>query len=509
MIERLQTGSLRLRTVLAVVALLAVLLIALSVTVEAVLGARLRAQIEERLADRAAAAAALVGTIADDDLASRLSAQGVAVMITSPDGEAVVAGPSPDELRAGPAATDRLQEPPGPADPEAPTGTAIPAPEVGAATVSVASTTVTGDDEVITLSSTLSDGTRLVLTADASSVESTLTSLRAIMLAVGAAFLLAAAGALVFVVGRTLRPLERMTSVARDIGRGDRGRRLHPSRPQTELGRAATAFDEMLDDLERAEHTAVASELRMRAFVSDAAHELRTPVAGIQAAADGLIRAEGTDIERDRLAVHVVRESLRAGRLIQDLLLMARLDEGLSLRLHAVDVDAAARVAVERQSMRGSGVIIDLRSDAAAPPVSADSDRLDQILGNLLDNAARFAATRIDVTVSVDPRDVLVLVEDDGPGIPEAERDRIFDRLVRLDSARNRSGGGSGLGLPIARGLARAMGGELECLPGSVGARFRMVLPRVDNIALADADHSIHPSSIPTDPQHEPRGRGR
>ncbi|QHF25752.1 HAMP domain-containing protein [Rathayibacter sp. VKM Ac-2804] len=474
----LRTGSLRLRTVLAVLALLAVLLLALSATVQVVLGERLRDQIEERLADRASAAAALVGTIADDELASRLSAQGVAVRIQSPDGEEVVAGPTPEQLRQGPGAADQLGEPP---SPPGSTSAAVPTPRDATVTVTVASSSVSGDDGLITLQSVLSDGTVLTLSSEAGSVGSTLASLNGILLGASAVFLLLAAGALVLVVRATLRPLERMTTVARSIAHGDRGRRLRPSRPGTELGRTATAFDEMLDDLEQAEQSALAAERRMRAFVSDAAHELRTPVAGIQAAADALVRADGTEEERERLSVHVVRESLRAGRLIQDMLLMARLDEGLALDARPLDAGAVAAAAIERQLLRdsgpGSGPEIVLQRDPAAPPVHADADRLGQIVGNLLENAARFARSRIDVTLAHADGRVTVTVDDDGPGVPEADRDRVFDRLVRLDDARNRADGGSGLGLPIARGLARALGGDLVCLPGAAGARFRVILP--------------------------------
>lgn len=469
----LRTGSLRLRTVVAVLALLAVLLLALSVTVQVILGDRLRSQIEERLADRAAAAAALVGTVDDDDLASRLSAQGVSVLITSPEGEAVVAGPSPEELRRGPGSGLPAGPGPAPAAPPTTTGSTADAP---ASAVTVTSSSVTADDDLVTLDSTLSDGTELVLTADASSVGTTLASLNAILLGASAAFLLLAAGALVVVVRATLRPLERMTTVARSIARGDRGQRLRPSRPSTELGRTATAFDEMLDDLETAESAALAAEQRMRAFVSDAAHELRTPVAGIRAAADALVRADGSSEERERLAVLVVQESLRAGRLIQDMLLMARLDEGLAVRSEPVDVSSIAGAVLERQRLRRPGIVLALRSDAAVPPADGDPDRLEQIVANLVENAGRFARSRVDVVVAVIPSGVSLTVDDDGPGVAESERERVFDRLVRLDDARNRADGGAGLGLPIARGLARAQGGELVCLPREGGARFRVTL---------------------------------
>lgn len=503
----LRTGSLRTRTVVAVTALLAVLLLALALTVQALVGDRLRAQVVERLGDRAAAAAALVGTVDDDDLADRLSAQGVSVVVTSPDGGAVTAGPSPDDLRAGPGA-DPLGELPGPAGGPRDSGSATggttgsggttpPDPTStertsGDATVSVTSSSVVDDGDLIRYEAVLSDGTELALTAGTSSIDDTLATLRGVLLGASAAFLLLAAGALVLVVRRTLRPLERMTAVARSISGGDRGRRLRPTRPTTELGRTAAAFDEMLDDLERAEGAALAAEARLRSFVSDAAHELRTPVAGIQAAADTLVRAQLDDDERERLTVHVVRESLRAGRLIGDMLLMARLDEGLALDPRPLDVAEVARGAAERQRVRGGDVAVEVVTDGPVPPVSGDLDRLGQVVGNLLDNAVRHARSSVRVSVASrgvdDTAEVVVRVDDDGRGVDDADRERVFDRLVRLDEARARGDGGSGLGLPIARAIARAHGGDVVCLPraagggadpGLGGARFELRLPAV------------------------------
>jgi signal transduction histidine kinase len=506
----LRTGSLRTRTVVAVTALLAVLLLALALTVQALVGDRLRAQVVERLGDRAAAAAALVGTVDDDDLADRLSAQGVSVVVTSPDGGAVTAGPSPDDLRAGPGA-DPLGDLPGPAggprdsgsadggtigsgsttppDPAStdPAGTGATGTD---ATVSVTSSSVADDGDLIRYEAVLSDGTELALTAGTSSIDDTLATLRGVLLGASAAFLLLAAGALVLVVRRTLRPLERMTDVARSISGGDRGRRLRPTSPTTELGRTAAAFDEMLDDLERAEGAALAAEARLRSFVSDAAHELRTPVAGIQAAADTLVRSRLDDDERERLTVHVVRESLRAGRLIGDMLLMARLDEGLALDPRTLDVVEVARGAAERQRVRGGDVAVEVVTSGPVPPVSGDPDRLGQVVGNLLDNAVRHARSSVRVSVvsraGDDAAEVVVRVDDDGRGVDDADRERVFDRLVRLDEARTRGDGGSGLGLPIARAIARAHGGDVVCLPraagggadpGLGGARFELRLP--------------------------------
>ena len=470
----LRTGSLRTRTVLAVLALLAVLLVALSLTVQAILGAQLRQQIQDRLADRASAADALVGVLDDDALAERLSAQGVAVQITSPDGGAVSVRPGRDPLGGALPGPDPLGDAPG--------SVSTPAtPRADA--VSVTASSVSSSADGITLRSDLSDGTVLELSAGTGSVDGTLASLRGILAVASLAFLVLAAVALVVVVRGTLRPLEAMTGVARSIGRGDRGRRLRPTRPTTELGRTAVAFDEMLDDIEHAERQALAAEARMRAFVADAAHELRTPVAGIRASADALVRADPSAEERERLAVHVVREAIRAGRLVDDMLTMARLDEGLSVDGRPVRVPSVVEAAVAQQRARTPGTRITADVPAAPPAVRADPDRLAQVLDNLLQNAARYAASEVRVTAEA-PADgtVRITVADDGPGVPDADRERVFDRLVRLDDGRDRQHGGAGLGLSIARALARAQGGDLVCLPAvpGAGARFRLTLPVVD-----------------------------
>ncbi|WP_082489742.1 HAMP domain-containing sensor histidine kinase [Frigoribacterium sp. Leaf172] len=560
----LRTGSLRVRTVVAVLLLLTVLLGALAVTVELTLGQRLRAQVVDRLTDRAAAAASLVGTVDGDELAERLSAQGLSVVIEDADGGEIVAGPSPEQLRAGPPAlgSDGPLGGPGQGPDRGGAGSdASTAPVDDAAgaddttrsssAVAVSSSEVSSDDEVTTLVSRLSDGSTITLSTDSRSVGETLTQLRWVMLGASAAFLLVAAAGLALVVRATLRPLDRMTAVARSIASGDRGRRLRPARRDTEIGRVALAFDEMLDGVEGAERTALEAESRVRAFVSDAAHELRTPVAGMRAAADTLVRSPPSDADRERLAVHVVREAERASRLIDDMLLMARVDRGVELDLEVVDVEAIVRADAERLRVRRPG--LDLRvvraeagvgtvsgaagsgsgsgsgsgpGSGSAPVLAAvDAGRISQIVGNLLDNAARATGGTGRVTVEIEgvgggegrsgesearreagtgtgsgsgnesgTGTVTVTVRDDGPGVPGADRERVFERLVRLDVARRSGDGGAGLGLPIARGLARAHGGDLVCvepgpdtgLPG--GAVFVLTLPVGGTAPLASRD---------------------
>ncbi len=463
----LRSGSLRRRTIVSVLTLVALLLVVLAVIVDVALGARLRGQIEDRLRDRTAATASLVGIVDATELADRLSAQGLAVRIDEAGGDSVVAGPSPEQLRGGPAG------PPG-----GPRGNETPATATPGA-VTVTASELSGDADLVTLRSTLSDGSTLTLTASAAGVGETLGQVRWIMAGASVIVLLLAAGAVILVVRATLRPLDEVSDVARAIGAGERDRRLRPTHPDTEIGRVATALDDMLDDVVGAEVAARAAEERLRAFLSDAAHELRTPVAGIRAAADTLVRAELDGPEREMLAGHVVREATRASRLVDDLLLMARVDRGLELSVADTDLRDVVAAEVDRARLVHPELTVRTDLPDAAAIVTIDRDRIAQVLSNLVENAARVTGGRGRVVLGIHSsgNDLEVRVHDDGPGVAASERERIFDRLVRLDPSRGGSGG-VGLGLSIARGIARAHGGDVACVPAESGALFMLRLPR-------------------------------
>jgi signal transduction histidine kinase len=282
-----------------------------------------------------------------------------------------------------------------------------------------------------------------------------------------------------------------MTALARSIAAGDRGRRLSPTRVDTELGRTASAFDTMLDSLEGAERTAQqaeatarASESRTRQFVADAAHELRTPITGLRAAAEAALSTRASGEERDRLLLLLIREAGRAGRLVDDLLALARIDAGLHLIQAPVELTGLANAEAERVRLLVPDRTV--RVSGAPVTVSGDAQRLAQVLSNLLDNARRHTPEQGTIDVTVDQPDqatVRIRVADSGPGVPPADRERIFDRLVRLDEARTRDAeqrpgqagsAGAGLGLAIARGIAQAHGGDLRCTEDSV---FELTLP--------------------------------
>jgi signal transduction histidine kinase len=361
----------------------------------------------------------------------------------------------------------------------------------------------------------LANGGRVILVADTTQATQVRRDLRELMLTAGL-FTLAVAGLLlVSVAGRALRPLERLTGLARDITTGDRGRRLVPDRPETDLGRAAAAFDGMLDALETAEQSATAAardarssarkarlaadqarraEAETRRFLADPAHELRTPLAGIQTATERLTAHEpvapptaapaasptGPDdsARRQRRLQLLLGETRRASRLVRDMLDLSRIDAGVNLEIGDADLGVIAEAEVDRAAMLAPSLTV-TRTGVDRVPIRADPARLSQVLSNLLDNARRHTpaggTVTVDVTVNADI--ATLTVTDTGPGIADADRARVFDRLVRLDQARHRDHGGAGLGLPITRALAEAHGGTLLCALHDAGARFELRLP--------------------------------
>ncbi|TFI43306.1 HAMP domain-containing histidine kinase [Rhodococcus sp. 1R11] len=457
------------RVVATVVVLFAALLVIVGSSVDVVLGQQLRRDLEARLSDRATRAVELVQSgVGSEDLVQALQGDAIRVRVTAADGTVYGApgsGPPEPDIRpanpAPPAGQSRAPSPPGPPDPPA-----LPS-------------------DSFEVTEPLPDGSTLSLLGDTTAIADVRRQLRILMLGAGAVTLLLAAAALTFAVRRALSPLDSMTSVARRITNGDRGRRLLPTKPNTDLGRTASAVDEMLDALEDAERreasaarTARLAEEDMRRFLADAAHELRTPVAGISALAQSLQRdAEHRPDRVARWSELLVGESSRASRLVGDMLDSVRAESTSDLDATDIDLVEITRRTVERAALLMPDIRFDV--DAAQPvPVRVDVGRIEQILSNVLDNAGRFTPSggTIRVAVGRDTR-AFIIVDDEGPGVAEADRERIFERLVRLNSARDRASGGVGLGLSIARTLARAHGGELVCLAGPSGARFRLTLP--------------------------------
>lgn len=232
-----------------------------------------------------------------------------------------------------------------------------------------------------------------------------------------------------------------VSSIARDI---------------TEQRFLAGTLDDALLALESALEEARRSEERTREFLADAAHQLRTPMAGIQACAETLLRGVPSEAA-DELLASMVRETSRAARLVKSLLQMARIDQRQPLEVRSSDPVAVCQDEVERA--RALAPHLEVRLDVPGPVTTCRLDpvALHEIVANLVDNARRHAVAEVRVEVRASPGVVCIRVGDDGPGVPADQRERVFQRFVSLDGR-----GGSGLGLPIARGYAQAMGGDLS-----------------------------------------------
>ena len=282
-------------------------------------------------------------------------------------------------------------------------------------------------------------------------------------LLVGAPLLLAVVGVAVwFVVGRTLRPVETLRKGAEEITGTGRSARLPVPPTRDEIARLAVTLNDMLGRLQSASE-------RQRAFVSDAAHELRSPLASARTQLEVAARVDSGTPAGD-LATDVLTDVDRLARLVDDLLLLARLDEAPTRRRTEVDLCELARGVVDRYAAARVPVTL------TGEEVTATVDRagLARVLRNLVDNAVRHAATRVEVAVGPGP---VLTVTDDGPGIPEDERERVFDRFTRLDSGRDRGSGGAGLGLAIVRELVRAHGGTVMLQEAEPGLRAVVSLP--------------------------------
>jgi signal transduction histidine kinase len=273
------------------------------------------------------------------------------------------------------------------------------------------------------------------------------------------------------VVGRTLAPVEAIRGEVDEISAAELHRRVPDPPGDDEIGRLARTMNRMLGRLEQAQS-------RQRRFVSDASHELRSPVATIRQHAEVAL-AHPDQTTTTELASTVLAENSRTQRLVEDLLLLTRADEHtLVLRRRPVDLDDL--VFDEARRLRHTaGLRVDT-SAVSAGRVDGDVAGLRRVLRNLGDNAARHASGRLAFSVAERDGVVLLEVDDDGPGIPEADRARVLERFVRLDDARARDAGGSGLGLAIVSELVVAHGGTVAVVASPLGgARVEISLPRL------------------------------
>jgi PAS domain S-box-containing protein len=228
------------------------------------------------------------------------------------------------------------------------------------------------------------------------------------------------------------------------------------ARDVTDEVRMRSELADTLRGLETALGQARQSEAAERGLLADVAHQLRSPLAGIRASSETLLRGVSPAV-RDRLLAAMVKETCRADRLLAALLQMARLEEGHNVRLEPCDLETLCEEEAARLGAMSPDLVVEVRIPAPLPAKpELDAAAVREIISNLLDNARRHTATRIDVALSGSDELVEVRVSDDGPGLPEGMAEKAFERFVSLDGK-----GGSGLGLPIARSLARAHGGDL------------------------------------------------
>jgi two-component system OmpR family sensor kinase len=325
------------------------------------------------------------------------------------------------------------------------------------------------------------DGSITLVGLSLQDVDATMSRLRLVLIAAVAMVIGILALVVFWVLRLGVRPIKRMTRTAGAIAAGDLSQRVPAERPGTEASDLGDALNTMMSTIEGAFTERAASEARLRRFVADASHELRTPVTTIRGYAE-LYRHGGLadTADLDQAMRRTEQESVRMASLVDDLLLLARLDEGRPLARRPVDlgvlgVDAAAdarAVAPDRvvTAEVTAGVIVD-----------GDEDRLRQVVGNLVGNALVHtpAGTAVSVRVHNGNHRAVVEVHDDGPGMAPDVAARAFERFSRADASRSRDAGGAGLGLAIVQAIVVAHGGavDLQSAPGT-GTTVRVELPR-------------------------------
>ena len=403
----MKTGSLRARVILTTLALLTIVLASVVTAVTLAYRAKLDGDLHSRLAKAGAAVERAGSAGAAKRLLPGLALEGIAIRIKPP---AATGAPATALTKTG--------------------------------------STIQTHGSLLVLEDVLPDRTQVSFSASRASIDRAVTSLLLVELLVAGSALALATFLVLHGTRTALRPLSAVIETATRIAHGDSKLRLKPSRTDTELGSLAQAFDQMLDALEAAIEEARASDAATRRFLADASHELRTPIAALQASVETLLREQPERPERDRLEGHPTRTT--------------------------VDLATIARPLVEDAHTRAPHATITLNADHDAT-VRGDPDGLERVLRNLIDNAlAAIQPTgRIDVQLRRLNGYVQAHVVDDGPGVPEHQRQRIFQRFVRLDLSKP----GHGLGLAIARRIAQQHHGDLTCDPTPNGASFTLRVP--------------------------------
>jgi two-component system OmpR family sensor kinase len=319
----------------------------------------------------------------------------------------------------------------------------------------------------------------LVVAIPLTEVESTLSRLRLTEGIVSGIVLLGLGFLSYWLVRRGLRPLEEIGVTAGAIAAGDLTRRVEPTDDRTEIGRLGLALNEMLAQIEVAFEERKASEARLRRFVADASHELRTPLTSIRGYAELFRRgAESRPKDLAKSMERIEAEASRMGVLVDDLLLLARLDQGRPLEREEVDLARIAADAAESARAIEPERPITLAFDGPAI-VMGDEGRLRQVVDNLLDNTRVHTpkGTPVRLTISQGDDWVVLSVADGGPGLSSDVVPRVFERFYRGDPTRSRGTGGAGLGLSIVSAIVESHGGEVGASSNGAGATFEVRLP--------------------------------
>lgn len=428
----MRTTSLRRRVAGWGLLMVALVLLAVNTVVFTAVRAQLLAGLAGLADERATLARELADEHGTDELASHLADLGIPATVTSAEGTTSTSQPASLQLPGG-----------------------LPAPQPSGAL-----------GPVVTTSVSLPGGGSATVMVRRAGVDHTLRVLALTQAAATVAALLLGWPLLGAVTRRATRPLDDVAAAAGRIAAGQRNERLRPDRADTEVGALAHALDRMLDALDDAVGRAEAAEARSQRFLADAAHQLRTPLAAIAAAVDTLLRRLPAD-QHETLLADLARESDRAARLAAGLLRLARLDEAASAPTEPVELAALVREEADRITHRRSNVTVTV--DAANKRwVRGNPADLAEAVANLLDNAARHAASQVRLTLTAQDGMVRMQVHDDGPGVPAGDHERIFDRF-----ATSGPGHDAGLGLPIARAVAHAHAGDLRY----DGEAFTLTIP--------------------------------
>ena len=337
---------------------------------------------------------------------------------------------------------------------------------------------------------TSSEGRTVVAGVPLDSVEATVGQLLALLAIIGVLAVISVALGGYLIVRRGLRPLGRLTAGARAIALSDLGSPGEAGRTRLSLGKErssaevadlSAALSAMLIEIDQSIESRDAANEQLRRFVADASHELRTPLASIRAYSELLRRGMHSDPAQPALFLdRIEAESVRLGTLVDDLLLLARLDQGRALAREPVDILAIIDDAVSDLEASDPGrpteVVV---ADGTTPIIIGDPDRLRQVLGNLLANVRVHTPSDAAMTIRVEnlEEDLVIDVADLGPGIPPEALGSVFDRFARADSSRSRDRGGAGLGLAIVKSIVEAHGGSVAVQSSASGTSVRISLP--------------------------------